>query len=148
MLHTCRHISRHQNNTSFCINHVITVSLHIISSSFFLQLITQNCRYCWVTGPEPAQAQWADPQDLPGVLRWGLGMPLWSRDLWELQGVLQEGRGRSVWHTCSFRSSGSTAMTPNWTFFLKKSLKKFQQSWLTLAYACIIHYAAKTLCWV
>lgn len=60
----------------------------------FLQHIAQNRRHHQPGAAGSVQARRAE--DLSGVLGRGLRVPLRGRDLWELQGVLQEGRGRSV----------------------------------------------------
>lgn len=69
-------------------------SLDILLFLVFLQRIAQNRRLGQPSDARSVQAQRAE--DLSGVLGRGLGMPLRGRHLWELQGVLQEGRGRSV----------------------------------------------------
>lgn len=128
------------------IRRVSTMSseLHLTSSlSFSLQLVTHSRRQCRSSGVRSAQTQWADPQDMSGVLRWGLGMPLWSCNMWELQGVLQEGCRRSVWHACTFRSSiSSIRCDPYLDIILTDMLK----NWVTIAYSWMFHLAATGLC--
>lgn len=73
---------------------VARTSLNISLFLLFLQRVAQSCRQRQPGDARSVQARRAE--DLSGVLRRSLGMPLRGRHLWELQGVLQEGRGRSV----------------------------------------------------
>lgn len=68
-----------------------------------LQRVAQNRRSRQPGHARSAQARRAE--DLPGVLGRGLGMPLRGGHLWELQGVLQEGRGRFVRRACALTCS-------------------------------------------
>lgn len=79
------------------INDVIRLARTSLNVSLFLlslQRLGQSRGRRQTGDAQSVQARRAE--DLSGVLGRGLGMPLRGRDLWELQGVLQEGRGRSV----------------------------------------------------